>query len=248
MNVPNPLDSSANNLLRALREKDRALLAPHLKERHFEAGTVLYEPGDNVQTVYFPKGPTLVSFVVELADGRTVETVLVGREGAVGGIVSQGHLPAYSRCAVQFSGPAHTIHSSDLEEAKHQSMSLRHLFARYADCLVAQMLQSIACNAVHTIEQRTAKWLLAAIDRTGDHEVPLTQDQLASMLGVGRSYISRVISNMRADALIETRRGRIKAAHIERLRCLSCECNDLVRRHFDEVLQGVYPRESELVA
>ena len=246
MNVPIPLDSHTNNLLHSLREKDLELLGPYLKEKHFTAGTVLYEPGDNVQTVYFPKGPMLVSFVIELADGRAVETVLVGREGAVGGIVSQGHLPAYARCVVQFSGPAFMIDATELEVAKHQSMTLRYLFSRYADCLVAQMFQSIACNAVHTIEQRTAKWLLAAIERTGSQEVPLTQEQLASMLGVGRSYISRVIGGMRTDALIETRRGKIRAGQLDRLRSISCDCNDLVHRHFDRVLEGVYPHETEL--
>jgi CRP-like cAMP-binding protein len=246
MNIRIPSDYLTNNLLRSLREKDIELLGPYLKEQHFQAGTVLYEAGDNVETVYFPTGPTLISYAVELADGRTVETLLVGREGAVGGIVSQGHLPAYARCLVQFSGPALVIQSTDLESAKHQSMALRHLFARYADCLVAQMFQSIACNAVHTIEQRTAKWLLAAIDRIGSQEVPLTQEQLASILGVGRSYTSRVISSMRKDSLVQTRRGKIRAGELDQLRHLACDCNDLVRAHFDRVLKGVCPREGEL--
>ena len=183
-----------NNLLRTLREQDYALIAPHLVEADQEANELLYNPGDNVDLVYFPCGSTLVSFLVSNEDGRDVETILVGREGAVGGIVSHGRLPAYCRIVVKYGGPFVRLPVSVLEAAKGQSSTLRYLFARYADCLLAQMFQSAACNAIHSIEQRAAKWITTAMERTGDHVVPLTQEQLASMLGVGRSYTSRVSS------------------------------------------------------
>jgi CRP-like cAMP-binding protein len=238
-------DPPANNLLKALRPDDLALLIPHLKPWMAEAGDVLCEPGDQVRTVHFPCGPGLVSFMVMLEDGRGVETALVGREGAVGGIVSQGRLPAYARAVVQFPGPLYRMESRELEQAKMRSPTLRHLFARYADCMVAQIFQAVACNAAHTIEQRTAKWLMAAMDRTGDHDVPLTQEQLASMLGVGRSYISRVVQSMKARGVLETRRGGLRVRDLDELRHLSCGCNDVVRNHFEEVLRGVYPTEEE---
>jgi DNA-binding transcriptional regulator YhcF (GntR family) len=240
-----PLERPANNLLRALRSDDLSLLKPHLKPWFADPETVLYEPGDAVHTVYFPCGPSLVSYVVMLEDGRGVETALVGREGALGGIVSQGRLPAYARGLVQFPGPFYRMESRELEEAKAKSTTLRHLFARYADCLLAQIFQSVACNATHTIEQRVAKWLIAALDRTGDHDVPLTQEQLASMLGVGRSYISRVVQNMKSRGVLETRRGGVRVRSKEELQHLSCGCNAAVRSHFDEVLAGVYPTDHE---
>ncbi len=109
------------------------------------------------------------------------------------GIVSQGRLPSYSRAEVLHPGPLLRMDVAQLEGAKLKSLSIRHLFARYADCLMAQVFQSVACNAAHSIEQRTAKWLLPAIGRTSDARLPLTQEQLADMLGVGRSYVSRVI-------------------------------------------------------
>lgn len=239
------VERPANNLLRALHADDLALLMPHLKPWQADAGTVLYEPGDQVQTVYFPCGPSLVSYMVMLEDGRGVETALVGREGALGGIVSQGRLPAYARAMVQFPGPFYRLEARELEQAKTQSATLRHLFARYADCLVAQIFQSVACNAAHTIEQRAAKWLVAALERTGDHDVPLTQEQLASMLGVGRSYISRVVQTMKSRGALETRRGGVRVHDMDELRGLSCGCNEAVRNHFDEVLRGVYPSERE---
>ena len=238
-------DGTGNNLLRALRPSDVAILQPLLHEWEGTSGTVLFEPGDLVQQVYFPCGPSMISYLVVLENGQSVETALIGREGAVGGIVSQGRLPAYARAEVQFPGLFLRMESAALEEAKRQSLSLRHLFARYADCMVAQIFQGVACNAAHTIEQRTAKWLLAAIVRTGEHEVPLKQEQMAAMLGVGRSYISRVLRSLKERGVLETKRGRLLVRDEPALVALACGCNESVKRHFEEVLSGVYPVEDE---
>jgi CRP-like cAMP-binding protein len=238
-------EGPTNNLLRALRPADLALLRPALQPWHGEAGALLYRPGDRVDHVYFPCGGALVSFRVTLEDGREVETALVGREGAVGGIVSQGDLPAFARAQIQVPGAFLRLRLDALQAAKRRSPALGNLFARYADCLMAQMFQAIACNAVHSIEQRTAKWLLAAMERTGPESVALTQEQVAGMLGVGRSYVSRVIQAMKARGLVETRRGGLTVRDARGLAGLSCECNAALRRHFDEVLRGVYPTAAE---
>jgi hypothetical protein len=230
-----------SNLIQALRPSDYALIAPYLEVTERTAGELLYMPGDNVQTVHFPGGPSLVSFLVANADGRDVEAILVGREGAVGGIVSSGNLPAYCRVMVKFGGPFATLPVARLQAAKAQSASLRSLFTRYADCLLAQVFQSTACNAIHSIEQRAAKWIIAAMDRTGDHTVPLTHDELASLLGVGRSYASRVIQTFKSDGLLETRRGSLKVNDRAALHARSCLCNESVKAHFEDVLRGVYP-------
>lgn len=242
-----PFYEEGNNLVRSLSRGDAALLEPFLEEWRGERGHILYKPGDIVRQVYLPCGPALISYLVVLDDGRSIETALVGREGAVGGVVSQGRLPAYARAEVQFPGAFLRMQSAALEEAKLRSPTLSHLFARYADCLMAQVFQSVACNAAHTIEQRTAKWLISAMDRTGDHEVPLTQEQLAAMLGVGRSYISRIIQSLRFQGILETQRGRMMVRSPERLHGLACTCNSAVRNHFDEVLKGVYPSEAEAI-
>lgn len=232
-----------NNLLRKLRDADYALISPHFEAIDAAAGELLYNPGDNVETVHFPCGPSLASYLISNEDGRDVETILVGREGAVGGIVSQGHLPAYSRITVKFGGPFVRLRVSMLDAAKLKSVSLRNLFARYADCMLAQVFQSIACNAIHTIEQRTAKWIVSAMDRTGDHLVPLTHEQLATMLGVGRSYASRVVQVFKAEHILETRRGALLVLDYDKLSARACLCNESVKAHFDEVLTGVYPNE-----
>ena len=233
-----------NNLLRTLRDQDYTLIVPHLVEAEQAANELLYNPGDDVDMVYFPCASTLVSFLVSNEDGRDVETILVGREGAVGGIVSHGKLPAYCRIVVKYGGPFVRLPVSVLEAAKGQSSTLRYLFARYADCLLAQMFQSAACNAIHSIEQRTAKWIISAMERTdGDDVVPLTHEQLATLLGVGRSYTSRVIQTFKAEGVLETRRGSILVINREALRTRACLCNEAVKNHFEEVLRGVYPTE-----
>ncbi|MBR0824980.1 Crp/Fnr family transcriptional regulator [Bradyrhizobium manausense] len=233
-----------NNLLRRLNEADYALIAPHVALETADANDLLYNPGDDVQVVHFPCGPALATFLVANEDGRDVETILVGREGAVGGIVSEGFLPAYTRIVVKFGGPFARIHVAKLEAAKAKSKILSNIFARYADCMLAQIFQSTACNAIHSIEQRTAKWILAAMERTdGNDSVPLTHEQLATLLGVGRSYASRVIQSFKADGVIETRRGSILVRNRDGLRLRACLCNDAVKAHFEDVLRGVYPTE-----
>ena len=235
-------DRPFNNLLRRLNAADYELLAPHLAQDEAKANVLLYNPGDDVETVYFPCGPSLVSYLVPNEDGRDVETVLIGREGAIGGIVSQGFLPAYTRIVVKFGGPVARMPVLKLEAAKMKSPSLRNIFARYADCMLAQIFQSTACNAIHSIEQRTAKWIVSAMERTdGDGTVPLTHEQLATLLGVGRSYTSRVIQTFKAEGVLATRRGSILVRNADALRLRSCLCNEAVKNHFEEVLRGVYP-------
>jgi hypothetical protein len=233
-----------NNLLRRLSDSDFALIAPYLMRDESSANDLLYDPGDDVDTVHFPCGASLASYLVPNEDGRDVETILVGREGAVGGIVSLGYLPAYTRITVKFGGPFAHLPISKLDAAKTVSASLRNVFARYADCLLAQMFQSTACNAIHTIEQRTAKWIVSALERTeGPNIVPLTHEQLATLLGVGRSYASRVMQTFKAEGILETRRGSILVRDLERLQVRACQCNESVKNHFEEVLRGVYPTE-----
>lgn len=239
---------SGSNLIDSMRNADKTMLVARLDSVHFKVGHILYHPGDDVQYAYFPRFNALSSYHVIMADGSSIETAITGREGAVGGIVSHGRLPAYARSCVMHGGEFYRIRCSDLEKLKEESGALRRLFNRYADCMVAQIFQSVACNAVHTVEQRAAKWLLAAMDRTGDRSIAMTQDQLGSLLGVGRTYASRVAGRLAKVGAIMTRRGRIVVMDRPLLEQTGCDCNSLVAQHFEAVLRGVYPCDSELNA
>jgi CRP-like cAMP-binding protein len=234
-------DFRGNNLLGALKQADLALLEPFLKSVTFQEGHTIYEPGDDVQHAYFPRGESLGCFLILMSDGEAVESALVGREGAMGGIVSNGHVPAFARCTVMHGGEFFRVPTNAIDEIKRRSTHMSHLFSRYADCLLAQVFQSAACNARHTIEQRAAKWLIAAVDRTGRDEISLTQSQLASLLGVGRTYVSRIVARMKAKGIIETHRGGIRIIDRALLENNSCNCSQLVAEHFEIVLKGIYP-------
>src|SRR3977135_4334334 len=242
--TPDGIERPVNNLLPRLNPSDFALIAPYLAHEEAGASELLYNPGDDVEIVHFPCGPSLATYLVSNEDGRDVETILVGREGAVGGIVSEGYLPAYTRIMVRFGGPFVRLPVGKLEAAKGKSGTLRNVFARYADCMLAQVFQSTACNAIHSIEQRTAKWIISAMERTeGNGVVPLTHEKLATMLGVGRSHTSRVIQAFKMEGVLETRRGSILVRNREALQMRACLCNESVKNHFEEALRGISPAE-----
>ncbi len=232
---------TGNNLIDALRPRERDLLVSHLQPWEGAVGRAMQSPGSRVEWAYFPIGSAMASYRVTFGDGREVETALIGREGAIGGIVSQGHLPAFALAVVVFGGTFVRISLNDLEGLKAEEPRIESLFNRYADCLLAQVFQASACNAAHSIQQRAARWLVAASERTGSDELTLTQDQLAGLLGVGRSYTTRVIGRFKAEGVVDTRRGRLTVLDHDNLAAMACDCNDVVRSHFDTVLTGVYP-------
>ena len=242
MTTPTEADLVGSLLLAKLTEEDRARLALHMAVFDLESGDTIHKAGVDVVDTWFPCGAALAAFCVDTNDGAsTVEVAVVGREGALGGIVSNGRLPAFATWEVRFGGRFLRIKTSALEQAKLESISLRHWFSRYADCLLAQVFQTAACNATHTILQRTAKWLLAASSRTARSQFELTQEQLAQLLGVGRTFVTRTLRPLREAGVIATRRGVITIHDEPALRRMTCPCTAAIDEHFDTVLHGIYP-------
>jgi len=237
-----PQDIVGNRLLKALAPKDRHLLAKNLEAVTLEKGAVLFEPGEDVISIYFPGLGTVASLILNLRDGATAEAALIGREGAVGGIISGGNKPAFTRGVVQIGGPAVRLAANVLEKAKLRSPTLRDHFARYADCLLAQTLQSVACNAIHDMDARLARWLLTLQDRIGGDELHLTQEFIAEMLGVQRTYVTRVVGVLEKAGAIRKSRGALTVVNRGKLERQACECYAYLRRHFERVLPGVYPK------
>lgn len=237
-----------NLLLEALRAEDRALLDPFLEVSACARGETLFEVGTSVTTIAFPCERTVISLMVVMRDGRSAETATIGREGAVGGIVSSGFLPASTHAVVQIGGPVLRLDASRLQEAKQRSASLRNLFTRYGDCLLAQVLQSVACNALHPIEARCLRWLLTLQDRMGTDALPVTHEMLAAMLGVQRTYLTRILRALQRQGLIEVGRGRIILRSRPAAETAACECHGVVRRHYETVLGAIYRADGLLLA
>jgi CRP-like cAMP-binding protein len=237
--APRVPSRSGNRLLAALSARDFAVLEPHLRPVRLARGQVLFEPGDDIATTIFPCTGAMASLLVVTRDGREVEAATIGREGALGGIVSDGHKPAFGRAIVQMGGAALAIQTSDLEAAKIGSPRFADLFSRYADALLAQMMQSVACNALHRADERCARWLLASQDRAGDDVVHLTQEALAEMLGIQRTTVTAVTGDLQARGLIRTQRGRVEILHRAGLERAACECYAAVEAHFAALLPEV---------
>jgi CRP-like cAMP-binding protein len=215
------------------------VIQPYLVPRLLKRGAVLFEPGDDIHTTYFPCRGTMGSLLIVSAEGREIEVATIGPEGAIGGIVSAGHKPAYGRALVQIGGPAMSIDTARLEDAKSQSAAFHNLFSRYADALLAQMMQSAACNAWHPIEARCCRWLLATHDRIGGDAIELTQEALAEMLGVRRTTVTLVAKSLQERGLIKYARGRVHIVNRKGVENASCECYRAVEDHFDRLLPEV---------
>ncbi len=228
-----------NRLLGTLSAGDFALLAPGLKRTECERGRVLYEPGDDVHSVYFPLRHTMVSLLIVTSQGDEVEAATIGCEGAAGGIISAGAKPAFGRIVAQLPGEALVIPAARLEDAKARSGAVRDLFNRYADALLAQVMQSVACNALHSVEERAARWLLSAHDRAGEDSFGLSQQALADMLGVQRTTVTGACAALQAKGAMRYSRARITILDRRTLERAACGCHGAVERHFRTLLPEV---------
>ena len=226
---------AGNRLLATFSAADRALIEPFGKMVELRSGKVILSRGALVDSSLFPVGPTLVSLAIELSDGRSVEAACIGRRGAIGGIISCGQAPAFARALVLAGGPAFSIPMDALEDAKRRSPFIEHLFCRWSDYLLAQAMQSVACNAFHQITERAARWLLHAQDRTGDRIV-LTQQALSDLLGVQRTTVNAAIQELDRDGLVSTGRGVVWVTDRAALMRRSCECYRALEDHYSAVI------------
>lgn len=226
---------TGNRLLSTFQAEARKLIEPHGELVELRTGETVLDRGDQPQVSLFPIDSTMISLAVELSSGRSAEVASIGREGAVGGIVSCGQAPAFSTAKVLMPGPAFRIPMTALEEAKNSSPFIANLFCRFSDYLLAQVMQSAACNAFHSIQERAARWLLHAQDRAGDR-IDLTQEAFAGLLGVQRTTVNAVIQSLQAERLVATGRGVIRVTDRAGLKQRSCECYDRLEQHFGAVI------------
>jgi CRP-like cAMP-binding protein len=226
---------AGNRLLTTFSREARALIEPFGTLVQLAPGEIVLQRGVHVASSLFPIGSTMISMVAELTGGRSVEVASIGREGAVGGIVSCGHAPAFSRAEVLVGGSAFRISMDALEDAKNRSPFIANLFCRYSDYLLAQVMESVACNTFHSISERAARWLLHVQDRAGDR-IELTQEAFAALLGVQRTTVNAVIQDLSAEGLIATGRGTVRVIDRAGLKRRACECYRRLQDHYDAVI------------
>ncbi|OAF06027.1 cyclic nucleotide-binding protein [Bradyrhizobium centrolobii] len=225
-----------NRLLAALPPADFALLAPHLRKVPLEHDAVLVRSGDRIEHLYFPCSGA-VALIMELPNGQTAATAVIGNEGAVGFMSALGPVRMPMTAVVRVSGTALQISPARFHAALERSPALASAVQLLTKALLAQFQHVAACNALHSVEARLARWLLHIHDRSdGGDVLPLTQETLSELLGVRRTTVTHVVSALRASRAIKSsRRGQLEIDR-RRLEAVACECYKVMSRRIDRIV------------
>jgi CRP-like cAMP-binding protein len=218
-----------NALLLAIPDREFGLLRPHLEYLELPNHQILHEPGQKLEYAYF-LNQGMISLVVLTSDGRSVEVAIVGHEGMVGTSLVVGLKRGPYRAVVQISASGFRLKSEVLEEVLARTPELRVILNRYVLIQGLQVSQVAACNRLHEVEQRLARWLLMCQDRIGSDELPVTHEFLAQMLGTGRPSVSLAAGILQKAGIIENIRGTVKIANRKGLEEAACECYGAMRQ------------------
>jgi len=230
-----PFPTVQNRLIDSLPAADLGLIAPHLTLLDIERGRLLYDPGDRIDTVYFPHDG-VISLMTLMENGAAIESATIGREGALGLMAAVAPRQSLSRAIVQTPTRASRISAAHLHEAWEKSPRIRALVDRHTEALYGHAIQSVACNALHSVEARFCRWLLTCHDRISTDTVALTQEFLADMLGVQRTTVTAVARSLQAKGAIRYRRGVVDIVDRAVLEQLACECYGVIRRNYERLL------------
>jgi CRP-like cAMP-binding protein len=226
-----------NSILAALPAEDYARIAPSLTLVSLELGDVLFEPGDRVRQILFPIN-SLVSMLAMMEDGATVEAGVIGNEGVVGISTILGAETSTTQGLVQVAGEALSIPAEAFMAEFKRGGELQSLVLRHTHTLFTLVSQTAACNRVHTIEERLARWMLTTRDRVQSDEFLMTQEFIARMLGTRRSGVTVAAGILQTAGLIKYTRGRINILDGEKLEAASCECYRIVKEEYDRYLRA----------
>ena len=236
---PSPLHSpDQNQLLAALPADDFAAIAAHLERVPMPLGHMLYEPGTQLRHAYFPT-TSIVSLHYVTESGASAETAGVGNEGVVGVSLFMGGDTTPSSAVVQTAGHAYRLDRHVLLQEFKRAGALQRLLLRYTQALMTQMAQSVVCNRYHSVEQQLCRWLLLTVDRVPARELVMTQELVASMLGVRRESVTEAAGNLQNLGYIRYRRGHIAVLDRKGLETRSCECYGVVKKELGRLLHDV---------
>jgi CRP-like cAMP-binding protein len=222
---------SPNRLLASLPSEELTALQPHLEQVSLSHGQSIILPDEPIPFVYFPLN-SLLSLVTVMEDGSTAEAGAIGREGVAGlpVLLEAGTTPMQT--LTQIPGQAVRVKAEIIKEAFDKGGALQKIFYRYIHTTIVLGSQTAACNRLHPIEARLCRWLLMSSDGVDSDELVLTQEFLATMLGVRRAGVSEAASKLQGKSLIRYQRGRIQIVDRKNLEASACECYKVVKAEY----------------
>ena len=233
---------SQNYLLAALPATEFERLLPHLELVPLLLGDMLYEPGGQLRHAYFPTD-AIVSLHYVMESGASAESAGVGNEGVVGIALFMGGDTTPSSAVVQTAGHAYRLEGRFLKQEFNRAGLMQRLLLRYTQALMTQMTQTAACTRHHTVEQQLCRWLLLTLDRAPTRELVITQELIASMLGVRREGITQAAGSLQDEGFIRYRRGHIAVLQRAGLEKRTCECYAVVKKEMSRLLSDVLYRQ-----
>ena len=241
--MPSPHSPNQNHLLAALPATEFERLAEHLELIPMPLGEIIFEPGGQLQHAYFPT-TSIVSLHYVMESGASAETAGVGNEGVVGVSLFMGGETTPSSAVVKTAGHGYRLPGRLLKQEFSRGGLVQRLLLRYTQALMTQMTQTAVCNRHHSVEQQLCRWLLSTIDRAPSHELVMTQELVASMLGVRREGITEAAGKLQHAGFIRYRRGHIAVLDRAGLETRACECYAVVKKELGRLLSDVRYRQS----
>src|SRR6195952_2027347 len=229
----------SNMLLDSLSATDAAAIRHHLKPVHLKSKQILVEAGGQIKAVYFPTG-AVVSLVIDLASGATVEAAMVGRDGVIGASSALDGNISLCRAIVQLEGSSLMCEVGALRGTALQSHTFLSTLIRHEQTLFAQAQQSTACMANHGVEERLCRWLLRGRDLSGSNTLKFTQEFIAEMLGVRRTSVTMAARTLQKAGMIKYNRGQIQILDLEGVQDSTCECYQAVKDHYALLIGSPY--------
>ncbi|WP_424630714.1 Crp/Fnr family transcriptional regulator [Bradyrhizobium sp. SYSU BS000235] len=224
-----------NRLLAALPPAEFDLLAPHFRKVTLERGSILVRSGDRVEQIYFPRSGA-ISFMQDMPDGQTVATAMMGNEGAVGILLALGPSRSPITAVVHSPGTALQISPARFFSTFSHSPALRHAVQMHTIALMVQFQHVAACNALHSVESRLARWLLHIHDRVHHNQLPLTQEVLSELIGARRPTVTQAVCKLRKSGAIRSNQRGLIEIDRPMLEASTCNCYGVMRREIDRIL------------
>lgn len=225
-----------NEIFGAFPGDVRDRIMPFLEPIDLKLGATVCEAGGVLHHAYFPEG-TVLSLLTVLENGSEIECANIGREGAFGLFAAMYSGASFNRCSVQLEGKLLRCAIAPLRAEFSKSEHLQKLFVNYSETLLSQITQTVACNSLHSVEERMSRWLLMMHDRAEGERLTYTHEFLAHIMGINRTSATRAAQSLQNKGLIKYRRGLMQVEDRAGLEAASCECYAIVQKRFDAFLE-----------